>query len=283
MRRLASLIVASVLAASCAQTVNVEQERTALMALDSEWSGTVKDVDKYLTYFAPDATFRLAGMPPLKGVPAIRTALEPMIKAPGFNVGWKAESAEVSAAGDLGYTAGSYTLTATNAAGNPATEKGTYVTVWKKINGAWKVIDDAGGSIAPPAVSSAHVIVPSSAIKWGDPPPSVPKGAKIAAISGDPTKPEMFTIRLQFPAGYRIPPHWHPTDEHVTVISGTFAAGMGKAWDDKTMGDLPAGSYAVLPATMPHYALAKTAAVVQVSGMGPFILNYVNPADDPSK
>jgi hypothetical protein len=67
----------------------------------------------------------------------------------------------------------------------------------------------------------------------------------------------------------------------VTVISGTFSLGMGEKW--AAMKDLPPGGYALLPAGMRHYAMAKTAETVQVHGMGPFALTYVNPADDPSK
>jgi hypothetical protein len=71
-------------------------------------------------------------------------------------------------------------------------------------------------------------------------------------------------------------------DEHVTVLSGVFRAAMGKTWDDKALGDFAPGSYANMAATMPHYAMAKGATVVQVHGVGPFVVNYVNPADDPS-
>jgi hypothetical protein len=39
----------------------------------------------------------------------------------------------------------------------------------------------------------------------------------------------------------------------------------------------------MMPARMPHYAQFKKGAEVQVHGMGPFVINYVNPADDPSK
>ncbi|HET9704943.1 MAG TPA: cupin domain-containing protein [Vicinamibacterales bacterium] len=80
-----------------------------------------------------------------------------------------------------------------------------------------------------------------------------------------------------------MPRHWHPNDERVTVLSGTLAVGMGQTWDDATMTDLTAGSYVVTSATMVHYALAKTLTTIQVSGMGPFVTNYVNPADAPSK
>jgi quercetin dioxygenase-like cupin family protein len=128
-----------------------------------------------------------------------------------------------------------------------------------------------------------HVAVTADEIKWGAAPPILQKGAQIAVVSGNPGATGPFVIRLKMPAGYKIAPHWHPTDEHVTVISGTFALGMGEKFEQTKMKELPVGGYGLLPAEMRHYAMAKTAAVVQVHGMGPFVLNYVNPADDPSK
>jgi len=65
------------------------------------------------------------------------------------------------------------------------------------------------------------------------------------------------------------------------VMSGTFGIGMGDKFDRASMKDLPVGGYVLLPAEMHHYAMATTAAVVQVHGMGPFQLTYVNPADMP--
>jgi len=131
----------------------------------------------------------------------------------------------------------------------------------------------------PPA---SVVSVPGD-LKWSDPPPVFEKGASFTVVSGDPSKEGLYVVRLKMPAGYRINPHWHPTDEHVTVISGTFAVGMGEKFDKSSMKELPAGGYALLPAQMRHYAMAKNACTVQVHGMGPFALTYVNPADDPSK
>lgn len=128
-----------------------------------------------------------------------------------------------------------------------------------------------------------HIALTPADVKWGPAPPSLQKGAELAVVSGNPAAAGPFVIRLKVPAGYKIAPHWHPTDEHVTVISGTFAVGMGEKFDAKTMKEMPAGSYGMLPAEMRHYAMAKTAAIVQVHGTGPFVLNYVNPADDPSK
>ena len=283
MHRLAPLVVAAVFAASCAQTVNVEQEKAALMATDAEWAKTAGDVDKMMSFVAPDATFGSAGMPEVKGDKAIREVFGGMTKAPGFKLTWKATRADVSAAGDLGYTAGTYEMTANNAANVSVTEKGKYLTTWKKINGSWKVTEDYGGGDAPVPLSSPGVVTPAAAVKWGDVPPFLPKGAKLAVLVGDPSKPEPFTVRLQMPDGYKIPPHTHPTDEHVTVLSGTFRAAMGEKWDDKALGDFAPGSYANMAASMPHYAAAKGATVVQVHGVGPFVVNYVNPADDPSK
>ena len=130
---------------------------------------------------------------------------------------------------------------------------------------------------------SAHVMFTPATAKWGDPPPVFEKGASFTVVSGNPGAPGTFVVRLKMPAGYKIAPHWHPTDEHVTVLSGTFSVGMGETFDKAAMKDLPAGGYVLLPAEMRHYASAKTATVVQVSGAGPFALTYVNPADDPSK
>jgi quercetin dioxygenase-like cupin family protein len=109
----------------------------------------------------------------------------------------------------------------------------------------------------------------------------LPKGGQAVVLSGDPSKPAEYTLRAKLPAGYKIAPHWHPTDEHVTVISGSVAFGMGDKAVVADMTTLPAGGYAVMPANMHHYFQAKTATVIQVHGTGPFAITYINPADDP--
>jgi len=128
-----------------------------------------------------------------------------------------------------------------------------------------------------------HILFSPTDAKWGAPPPVFETGMSFMVISGDPGKPGSYVVRARMPAGYKIAPHWHPTDEHVTVLSGTFAFGMGEKFDKASMKALPAGGYALLPADMRHYAMATTAATIQVHGQGPFVLTYVNPADDPSK
>ena len=148
---------------------------------------------------------------------------------------------------------------------------------------ALAVVTIAGLAAAQGTTPSKHVMTTAAALTWGDPPPIFEKGAQLTVVSGDPGQAGLYVVRLKMPAGYKIAPHWHPTDEHVTVLSGTFALGMGDAFDKAKMQELPAGGYALLPADMRHYAMAKTEAIVQVHGMGPFKLTYVNPADDPSQ
>jgi quercetin dioxygenase-like cupin family protein len=105
----------------------------------------------------------------------------------------------------------------------------------------------------------------------------------MAVMQGDPSKNALFTVRLDVPKGYRIAPHFHPTDEHLTIIRGTFLVGMGDKIDLKHTMALNAGGFATAPAQQHHYAVAKTRTIVQVHAMGPFQLTYVNPADDPTR
>lgn len=264
-------------AAACAPSVNVEQERNALLARDRDWSQTTKDMNKFISFFTADASFHPPGMATATGSSAIMDTFMKMSAAPGFAVKWAPTKAEVSAGGDVGYTVGTY-----EASMSGATEKGKYVTVWKKqSDGTWKVVEDIFNADAASSPPSTPVLLPASTVTWGAAPPVLPAGAKMAVVSGDPGKPELYAIRLQMPAGYTIAPHWHPTDEHVTVISGTFGLGMGETAGN--VKDLPAGSYALLPANMRHFAKAVTATTVQVDGMGPFVITYVNAADDPSQ
>jgi hypothetical protein len=118
-------------------------------------------------------------------------------------------------------------------------------------------------------------------IKWKEGPASLPAGAKFAVLEGDPTKEGPFVMRLSFPDEFRIPPHWHPKIERVTVLSGLFNLGMGEKFDQSATRELPAGSYGFWPAGMRHFAWAKGETVLQVHGMGPWKITYENPADDP--
>ena len=120
-------------------------------------------------------------------------------------------------------------------------------------------------------------------LKWGPAPPTLPTGAQITVLSGDPSKNAPYVIRLEILAGYQIPAHHHPTVENVTVLSGSFHAGMGDKLDQKNAATFELGGFVSMPANMNHYAWATSETIVQVHGEGPFQVVYVNPADDPSK
>lgn len=124
-------------------------------------------------------------------------------------------------------------------------------------------------------------LFPVKEIKWQDGPTSLPKGAQIAVLEGNPTKEGPFVFRVKVPDGYRIPPHTHPKTERVTVISGTFNIGMGEKFDEKAVKPMPAGTYGFWEAGMKHFVLTKGETVVQFHGMGPWSIQYVNPKDDP--
>lgn len=132
---------------------------------------------------------------------------------------------------------------------------------------------------APPM--SDHVMTRAADVAWGDPPPFLERGAQFALVAGDPSKAgSLFVIRLKMPAGYRIARHWHPGDEHVTVLEGSLTLAMGEG-EKAHKASLGSGDYVLLPAHMQHEASTSEGVVVQVHGTGPFALNYVDPKDDP--
>ena len=109
----------------------------------------------------------------------------------------------------------------------------------------------------------------------------LPPGAQISVLEGDPGQKGDVTLRLQFPANYTIPPHWHSMTERLTVLSGTLQVGMGDTLDRHNSQPLHAGGFASLPAKMHHYAWTTTPTVVQISLQGPFDIFYVHATDDP--
>lgn len=103
----------------------------------------------------------------------------------------------------------------------------------------------------------------------------------MAVLEGDPTKEGPFVFRVKAPDGYRIPPHTHPKTERITVISGTFNIGMGAEFDASKAKPMPVGTYGYWGAGMKHFVWIKGESIVQFHGMGPWKIEYVNPADDP--
>jgi quercetin dioxygenase-like cupin family protein len=128
-----------------------------------------------------------------------------------------------------------------------------------------------------------HTVVPADSVKWGPAPPSLPPGAQAAVLLGSPAKEGPFVLRLKFPAGFVVPPHRHSKDEFVTVIAGKFAVASGEKLDRESLTPLPAASFVHLPAGMPHYAWAEVESIVQINGVGPFDVTYIDPKDDPRK
>ena len=120
-----------------------------------------------------------------------------------------------------------------------------------------------------------------SGLNWGPAPPSLPRGAKLVVISGNPAQSGPFVIRLKFPPGYAVPPHSHPADEHVTVVEGVVSMGMGSIADSDRMKVIPKGRSIIAPANMAHFASTTQGATLQISSRGPFQVTYVNREDDP--
>ena len=132
------------------------------------------------------------------------------------------------------------------------------------------------------AMANDHMMATPDELKWVDI-PSLPAGAKLAVIEGPLNQAGPITFRLKLPANYQIPAHWHPAIEHVTVISGTFNMGTGDKLDRAKTKALTAGGIAIMQPKTTHFAWNKDETIVQVHGVGPWGVTYVNPADDPRK
>jgi len=120
-------------------------------------------------------------------------------------------------------------------------------------------------------------------LHWDNAPPSLPQGAKMAVLLGDPSKAGIFVIRFQAPGAYTIPPHYHSRAETLTVLSGTLYLGGGETFDPPSSHALEVGGFHYLPAKSPHFAFSKAPVIVEIHGEGPFDIIYMNPADDPLK
>jgi quercetin dioxygenase-like cupin family protein len=131
------------------------------------------------------------------------------------------------------------------------------------------------------STTATHVMVEPRDLSWQEGPEGLPPGAQYTVLEGDPTQPGPFTLRIKVPAGYRVMPHWHPADEHVTVIEGSVLMGLGEKFQERSMKQMSTGSFILLPARTHHYVMTRTGGTIQLHGMGPWGINYLNPADDP--
>jgi quercetin dioxygenase-like cupin family protein len=126
-----------------------------------------------------------------------------------------------------------------------------------------------------------HLLYRPGSIEWRDAPPSLERGAQVAILEGNPGEPGVFTMRIRMPGGYHISPHWHPNVERVTVLSGKFLLGSGETLDKNATQTLEPGSYTSMPPGMRHFAIAEGDTVIQLTSVGPWVINYVNEDDDP--
>ena len=131
------------------------------------------------------------------------------------------------------------------------------------------------------AQTPGHSMFSPGSLEWTDGPPSLPKGAKMAILKGNPGTEGIFTIRLKLPAAYRIAPHWHPAFENITVLEGDFAMGLGETFDEGALHVMGAGAFATMAPGTRHFAASKEGTVIQLHGMGPWQIYYVDPSNDP--
>jgi len=120
-----------------------------------------------------------------------------------------------------------------------------------------------------------------SEMKWSPQGALALTGLEQVNLVGDPAKPGPYTIRLRFPAGYKVAPHTHPDSREITILSGTVYTGYGDKFDAEKLKALPTGSFYTEPANVSHFLEMREAVMVQVSGMGPSGRKFVNPADNP--
>lgn len=286
MRRIARPMLATALAAivfaGCAPAmVNPGSEEQAIRAQTSAWQRAIvaRDVDRIVALHTPDATIMMSHNPTARGTAAIRSAWTGVLGTPGLQLSWtptKIDIVSPTVATDVG----TYTMSFDTPKGR-TTDRGDYTTVWHKVDGEWKVAVDAAVSTTPmpaPMTDGAMVMDASdmqmtmhTGLTWA--PLSVPgfdPGARIAVLHGDPGAKGDYTIRLEFPDGYRFPVHWHPNGEHLTVLSGTFQLAMGNTADWNALRTYSPGDFLYLPARHAHFGGAKGQTVIQLHGDGPF-------------
>jgi quercetin dioxygenase-like cupin family protein len=157
-------------------------------------------------------------------------------------------------------------------------------TIATVITAAGAALLASGAGFVVHAQAHTHTAQTAAEAKWGPAPPMLPPGAQIAVLSGDPTKAVAYSVRLKFPANYKIPAHAHPTDENVVITSGSVTFGLGDRLSTTAATNklLQTGGYMLAPAGVHHFAYTgPQEATIVLFGQGPVDFTYVNPADDP--
>ena len=280
--RLAIALGVLALGACAPMTVNQASEEAAIRAADNDYQTAFNahDADRLVALHAPDALVMISNAPLASGSTAIRGSFADFFKASSPSLSFtptKIDVASPTVATDIG----TYTLTFDTPQGK-VTDRGNYTTVWHKINGQWRIAVDApvsttalpmpGVAAAPMYAPDVHMVANSS-LAWSDfMPAGFDPGMKLAVINGDPGKTGEYTVRLQFPAGYRFPVHWHPGAENLTVVSGTFQLGMGNTANWNALKNYAPGDYIYIPPRHAHFGGSASSgpSVIQLHGEGPF-------------
>lgn len=139
----------------------------------------------------------------------------------------------------------------------------------------------ASGAAEPPPAGALQV--QPDALAWRAASPSLPAGTQLAVLEGDPKAAGMFTIRLKVPAGASLGPHWHPREERVTVLSGLVQVGFGEAVDEAATARFGAGAFYVNPPRSRHFVLFPQDSVVQITGMGPWEVHFLEAPPAPKR
>jgi uncharacterized protein (TIGR02246 family) len=281
-RRTAFALAAFALSA-CAPsaTVNQQSEVEAIRAMNREWMDAVAahDIDRIEAIHTPDAVLYVSNMPVTAGVSARRKMNYDMLRMPGVNLTWVPGRIEVTSP-TTATEVGTYTF-AFDAPTGRVTDNGNYITLWRKVDGRWRVEREAVVSTTPlpvmdaVAMDAANMEMRDNAsLIWSDlVAPGFAPGVKRAVIHGNPAGTGDYTLRLQFPANYQVPVHWHPKGEHVTVLSGTFNVATGNTREVSRLRPYRPGDFIYMPARTSHYASTQEPVTVQLHGIGPFQLN----------
>ncbi len=284
--RLAIALGVLTLGACNPATVNQASEEQTIRGLENDWQRAIvaRDVNTIVGLHAPDAVVMMSNSPVASGSGAIRAAYNGLVNTPGVSLTWvptKIDVVSPTVATDIG----TYTL-AYDAPQGRVTDHGNYTTVWHKIDGQWRVAIDAPVSTTPfpLAGSSASMdmadmqMLAGSGLAWSDfSSPGFDPGMKLAVLHGDPGKKGDYTLRLQFPDGYKFPVHWHPGGEHLSVLSGTFMLGIGNSADWNAVRTYAPGDFIYIPGRHSHYGGARGVTVIQLHGEGPFQLFLGSP------
>lgn len=281
----------SALLASCLtlapSTTKAQTDEQLIRAVDSMFNVAyaAKDTARLSAIYAPNAVGMYPNSPIATGRAAI---LGTYAQLWGMNMKLSGSpvTVTVSKGGDLATVVGKYQSSYTGPQGLVADSGSYFEALRKGPDGKWMVVSEMVASHAPMATAATPtydtegnmIMSGGASLKWNDlVVPGFDPGARIAVIHGDPAGSGDYTVRLQFPAGYRFPVHWHPKAEHLTVISGTFLLGMGTKVDLASEKTYMPGDFLYLPAKNTHFGGAKGVTVIQLHGMGPFAVNVGTP------